>query len=201
MINIRQGEIESLCTYLSYFNMATLEVQQLDQSMAMIILNSGLQRNAFLFYLEKTYPQSFTKMFTWVKKYGNVEEAYNAYLVPTELKVVEKVESSRRVYEKDHQRSRRSYTMPCHRFRTLQRNQRNKFPPKGCINSPPRCFGNYIPLNISREQILMEVRAHLPSARKMHSRPECHNPNEYYLYHRYHERDTEDCLQLQDEVE
>lgn len=47
--SIRQREGESLHAYLSHFNVATLEVRNLDHSMTMMTLKSGLQRNAFLF--------------------------------------------------------------------------------------------------------------------------------------------------------
>lgn len=55
MMNIRLRKGKSLHAYLSRFNMATLEVYNLDQFMAMTILKRGLPKNTFLFSLKKTY--------------------------------------------------------------------------------------------------------------------------------------------------
>lgn len=66
--------------------MVILEVCNLDRFMAMMALKSGLQKNTFLFFLEKIYPQSFVKILTKVEKYTNVEEAYDAHPVPVEAK-------------------------------------------------------------------------------------------------------------------
>ena len=35
----------------------------------------------------------------------------------------------------------------------------------------------------------------------MCTHPDKRNPNKYYLYHRDHDHDTEECIQLQDEIE
>lgn len=86
-MSIRQREGESLHVYLSYFNMAIQELCNLDQSMTMIAMKSGLQKNTFLFFLEKTYPQNFIEMLIRVEKYANTEEVYNAHLVPANPKV------------------------------------------------------------------------------------------------------------------
>ena len=35
----------------------------------------------------------------------------------------------------------------------------------------------------------------------MHTHPGKHNLNKFYLYHRDHSHDTEECIQLRDEIE
>lgn len=66
--------------------MATSEVHDLDQSMAMMILKSGQQKNALLFSLKKKSPKSFAKMLAQVEKYANMEEGYDTHPAPAKAK-------------------------------------------------------------------------------------------------------------------
>ena len=51
LINIKQQKGKSLYDYVGRFNTATLEVQNLDQFVALIAMKYGLQRSQFLFSL------------------------------------------------------------------------------------------------------------------------------------------------------
>lgn len=44
LINIKQGEQESLRSYVSRFHTVTLEIYNLDHAIAIIVMKSGLQR-------------------------------------------------------------------------------------------------------------------------------------------------------------
>lgn len=77
--------------------MATLEVCNLDQFIAMTTLKRGLHKNAFFFFVGKTYPWNFMEMLIRVEKYANVEKVYNIHLVTIEVKVTEKPDSSKKV--------------------------------------------------------------------------------------------------------
>ena len=57
LINIKQREKESIRAYVNRFNIAVLEVRNLDQSIAMAALKGGLQKNDLLFSLKKKYPE------------------------------------------------------------------------------------------------------------------------------------------------
>ena len=46
----------------------------------------------------------------------------------------------------------------------------------------------------------MEVREQLPRSERMRTHPEKRNPNKFYLYHYDHGHDTEECIQLRDEI-
>ena len=67
LINIKQKEGESIQTYVNYFNVAALEVQNLDQSVAMVVLKSDLQKNDLLFFLKKKYPRDFADLLARAK--------------------------------------------------------------------------------------------------------------------------------------
>lgn len=93
--------------YLSHFNTVTLKVCNLDQSITIMVLKSGLQNNAFIFFLEKTYPKSFIEMPIRMERYTNSKEAYDAQLVSTEAKVKQRLESSRQtLVERGNRRNR-----------------------------------------------------------------------------------------------
>ena len=47
----------------------------------------------------------------------------------------------------------------------------------------------------------MEVREQLPRPERMHSHLGKCNPNKFYLYHHDHGHETEECIQLRDEIE
>lgn len=159
-MTIRQQGRESHHSYLSHFNMATLEVWELDQSVAMMALKSELQKNAFLFSLKKKSLKNFIEILAQVEKYTNAEEGYDAHLAPAKAKVEQKLGNSR----------------PASTSRTNQRNQRGSYslhlvndlnfhkridrigPYQGGVNLPPmRRYANYTLLNAPRGHILMVV--------------------------------------------
>ena len=76
LINIKQKEGESIRTYVNHFNTAVLEVRNLDQSVAMVTLKSGLQKNDLLFFLKKKYPRAFADLLAWAEGYARAEEAF-----------------------------------------------------------------------------------------------------------------------------
>lgn len=59
----------------------------------MTTLKSRLQKNAFLFSLENTYPKSFDEILEKVKKYANAKEAYDMHLILIEPRMDQKLES------------------------------------------------------------------------------------------------------------
>lgn len=61
---------------MSYFNTATLKVRNLDQSIAMLALMNGLQKNDFKKLLTKIYPKDLTRMLARAKMYVQIEEAF-----------------------------------------------------------------------------------------------------------------------------
>ena len=76
LINIKQREGESIRAYINRFNIAALEVQNLDQSVAMAALKGGLQKNDLLFSLEKKYPRDFANLLARAEGYAQAEEAF-----------------------------------------------------------------------------------------------------------------------------
>ncbi|KAG1326718.1 putative Retrotransposon gag protein [Cocos nucifera] len=78
LMAIRQKEGESIRAFIFQFNTAALEVRDLDQSVAMAALKSGLQKNDLLFSLEKKHPRDFADMLARAESYVRAEEAFEA---------------------------------------------------------------------------------------------------------------------------
>ena len=70
------------------FDVATLEVQNLDQSTAIAIMMSGLLKNDLKKLLVKTYPQNLSNMLARVKKYARIEKTFTDE-TPIDLATVE----------------------------------------------------------------------------------------------------------------
>lgn len=79
LINIKQGERESLRSYMSRFNAVAPKVYNLDHAVTMTAIKSGLQRCPFLFSLEKRVLADFSEKLATAKKYACIEEAYKLH--------------------------------------------------------------------------------------------------------------------------
>ena len=64
---------------MSYFNAATLEMHDLDQSIVMTTMKDGLQKNSLFFSLEKKKSKDFIEMLDWAEKFVRAEEAFEKY--------------------------------------------------------------------------------------------------------------------------
>ena len=169
----------------------------------MAVLKSGLQKNDLLFFLKKKYPRDFADLLARVKGYARAEEAFK---MKDEQATKERQagDSSKSITEKESSEARPH-------SRTPLGHRRAQTPPRPCRQrsleckvqwgSPPGRFRSYAPLNASKTQVLMEVREQLPRPERMRTHPGKHNTNKFCLYHRDHSYDTEECIQLRDEIE
>ena len=94
-MNVKQREGESIRSYFNRFNVAILEVHDLDQSVAMASLKDGLLKNGLRYSLEKTYPYDFIDMLAREEKYAKEDKAFEGEppMVPTEDRNEERLES------------------------------------------------------------------------------------------------------------
>ena len=63
----------------------TLEITDLDQTVAMTAMKDGLKSSKFLFSLKKWFPVDYAEMLSREDKYANVEEAMSSKREPTIL--------------------------------------------------------------------------------------------------------------------
>ena len=175
----------------------------MDQSVAMAALKGGLQKNDLLYSLEKKYPRDFADLLARAEGYARAEEAFKMKDEET-ARERQAGDSGKPAVEKRPKEARpRSRSPPGHkRAHTPPRARRQRSPDNRFRRgSPPGKFRNYAPLNASKAQVLMEVREQLPRPERMRTHPGKRNPNKFCLYHRDHGHDTEECIQLQDEIE
>ena len=146
--------------YINRFNVAALEVRNLDQSVTMATLKGGLQKNDLLFSLEKKYPRDFADLLARAEGYARVEEAFKMKDEET-ARERQAGDSSKPAVEKGSREARpRSRSPPGHkRVHTPPWVRRQRSPDlRVRWGSPPGRFCNYAPLNTSKTQVLMEVR-------------------------------------------
>ena len=149
LINIKQKKGESIRDYINRFNVAALEVQNLDQSVMMVTLKGGLQKNDLLFFLEKKYPRDFADLLARAEGYARTEETFK---MKDEEAVKEQQagDSSKPAVEKGP-----SETRPCSRtpfghkhVQTPPRARRQRSPDRRVRwGSLPGRFHSYAPLN------------------------------------------------------
>ena len=72
---------------------------------------------------------------------------------------------------------------------------------RGSPKSPSPRFHNYTSLNTIRSEFLMEIQDQIPPARRMYTPPARRNRNKHCRYHQDHGHNTDECLQLKDEIE
>ena len=123
----------------------------------------------------------YAKMLVLAEKYANAEEAMVARK-ETAPNWAEKKEKRKR--EEPSDESQASW-------------------PKSYSNLPPQKFQEYTPLSALQSQILMEVKdeEEFEQPQKMLAPPHKRDQRKYYLFHRDHRHDIDECIQLKDEIE
>ena len=145
----------------------------------MTAMKGGLKTSRFLFSLEKRFPADYAEMLARAEKYANAEEAIAA-----------RKETSSSRPEKREKRKREE---PVEEVRAPR--------PRSLL--PPRKYQEYTALNQPQSQILMEIhdQEEYEPPRKMLAPPEKRNRRKYCRFHKDHGHDTDECIQLKDEIE
>ncbi|XP_057969426.1 uncharacterized protein LOC131158574 [Malania oleifera] len=180
-----QGEQETLKKIMHSFNTATLEIRNLDMGVALAALTTALQPESFLYFLGKKPPVDMGELIAWGQKYINLEEMMDT----RGSRIERKRKSSGRE------------TGESYRFAKRQENSALHASPK--IRRQPSRFSTYTPLNVSRSELLMQIRKKDyvswpdPMRTPLHKR----NTSKFCAFHRDHGHDTEECIQLKKEIE
>ncbi|XP_015944881.1 uncharacterized protein LOC107470008 [Arachis duranensis] len=74
LLGIKQGDPESLHSYMERFNKACLDIRSLPTEAAIMGLISGLREGPFSYSISKKYPTSLNKVQERGEKYINMEE-------------------------------------------------------------------------------------------------------------------------------
>ena len=80
MLTIRQGERETLRSYVKRFNRETLEVDKADDKVQLTTFKAGLKSREFVGSLVKNPPKTMAKMLLKAQKYMNAKDALAAIM-------------------------------------------------------------------------------------------------------------------------
>ncbi|XP_057965428.1 uncharacterized protein LOC131155989 [Malania oleifera] len=185
LMSMVQGERETLKKFMHCFNAATLEVRNLDIGVALAALTTTFQPGSSLYSLGKNPPVDMGELMARVQKYSNLEEMMDTRGSRIELK------RKGNIWEMDES----SRSAKRHKTTTLltspnMRRQSSK-------------LSTYIPLNIPRFEVLMQIRKkyYVSWPESMRTPVYKRNMSKFCQFHKDHGHDTEEYIQLRNELE
>ena len=75
LLTIKQGEKETLRSYMKRFTRETLEIDEVDDKVQLTTFKAGLKSRGFVILLAKNPPKTMAKMLLKAQKYMNAEDA------------------------------------------------------------------------------------------------------------------------------
>ncbi|KAK3022983.1 hypothetical protein RJ639_046687 [Escallonia herrerae] len=185
LLNVVQEKNESLACFLGQFNAATLEINNLDESVKYTAFLHGLQSTSkFAFSVNKSPPGNMKALLEKAKKYIQAEEYLETH-------------RGRREERKEEQK-KRSWELTPQGGKSSKRSKHNERRPKDLFASE-----NLTPLNAKPSQILHEIKDNkaLQWPDKMRSRPNKRNKDLWCHYHHDHGHTTDNCGSLKRAIE
>ncbi|XP_023883677.1 uncharacterized protein LOC111995966 [Quercus suber] len=184
LLTIRQGEKETLRSYVKRFTRETLEVDEAGDKVHLTTFKAGLKSRDLVASLVKNPPKMMAEMLIKAQKYMNAEDALAA------IKDTEKPGDRGRKED-----DRRGQKRECPDCRTNHGNRR-----KDDKSSRPVKF---TPLVMPVDKILTQIKDEhfLKWPRPLHSSPNVCDKNKYCRFHKDHGHYTEDCRDLKEQIE
>ncbi|KAK3013960.1 hypothetical protein RJ639_008506 [Escallonia herrerae] len=186
LLNIVQEKKESLACFLGRFNAATLEINNLDESVKYTAFLRGLRPTSkFAFSVNKSPPGNMKALLKKANKYIQAEEYLETH-------------RGRRGERKEEQKKRsRELTLP-QGGKPTKHSKRDERHPK-----EPLAWENLTPLNAKPSQILHEIKDNkaLQWPNKLKSRPNKRNKDLWCHFHNYHGHTTDNCRSLKRAIE
>ncbi|XP_025640644.1 uncharacterized protein [Arachis hypogaea] len=173
LLGIKQGDRESLRSYMERFNKVCHDIQKLTTEEAIMRLINGLREGPFSHSISKKHPTSLNKVQERAEKYINIEKN-------SRLRETSKAGFSYLPRDKDKE-SRKKEDQPTEK---------------------PRKYHNYTPLRVSLVDVYREIcnMEKIPSPRPIkHKRGG--SRVEYCEYHRIYGHPTNECYDLKNVIE
>ena len=185
LLTIRQGEKETLRSYVTHFTQETLEVDEADGKVQLTTFKARLKSREFMVSLAKNPLKTMAEMLLKAQKYMNVEDALAA------IKVVEKPKEKKKEKE-DNRRGRKRD----------QADRQNLEGNRWRDDKNPHAV-KFTPLVMPVDQILAQIKdeRYLKWPRPLHSSPNVYDKRKYYRFHKDHRHYTEDCRDLKKQIE
>ncbi|XP_075663301.1 uncharacterized protein LOC142632866 [Castanea sativa] len=184
LLTIKQGERETLRSYVKRFTRETLEVDDADDKVQLTTFKAGLKSREFVVSLAKNPPRTMAEMLLKAQKYMNAEDALAAIVDEGKLKTEGRKEDERRGQKRER---------PSRREGDTDRRKDEKAP------RPVK----FTPLIMPVDKILTQIQDqhHLRWPRPLHSSPSVRDKSKYCRFHKDHDHYTEDCRDLKGQIE
>ena len=181
LLTIRQGEKETLRSYVKRFTRETLEVDEADDKVQLTTFKARLRSKDLVASLAKNSPKTMVEMLLKAQKYMNAEDAMVA------IRDVEKPGDKGR---KDDKRKGQKRECPDRRITDVNRRKDDK----GTQTV------KFTPLVMHIDKILMQIKDehYLKWLRPLHSSPHIRDKNKYCRFHKDHGHYKEDCRDLKE---
>ncbi|XP_050241117.1 uncharacterized protein LOC126690012 [Quercus robur] len=183
LLAIRQGEKETLRSYVKRFTHETLEVDEADDKVQFTTFKARLKSREFVVSLTKNPPRTMAEMLLKVQKYTNAEDA---------LAAIEGIEKPKENERKEDDRRGQKGEWVDHQNTDGNRQKDEK---------TPRTV-KFIPLVMPIDQILPQIKDehYLKWPRPLHSSPNMRNKKKYCRFHKDNGHYTEDCRDLKEQI-
>ena len=184
LLTVRQGEKETLRSYVKRFTRETLEVDEADDKVQLTTFKVGLRSRDLVASLAKKPPKTMAEMLLKAQKYMNAENAQAAIEDAEKPSDKAKREDDRRGQKRDRP--------------DRQNNDGNS---RKDDKSPRKV--RFTPLVMPVDKIFMQIKDenYLKWLRPLHSSPNVRDKNKYCRFHKDHGHNTEDCRDLKEQIE
>ena len=183
---IKKGETETLQDFMVRFNAATLEIKDLNEDMAISIMKRDLRESRLTYSLDKTLSRTYAELLKRTYKYMHADEGAS---------------DQRQTEGKNQKKKQKKSGAPVESSRppSNKRVSPQQRSPRPTYNR----YDSYTSLSASRAQILMEIEraGYLRYLPPMKAPLRNHDRKKYCWFHHDHSHDTEQYIQLRDEIE
>ena len=158
----------------------------MDDKLLLATFHNGVNSDLFIHKLYEKEPQSMAELVHSSQNFMNAEDAI----------IAKKRKRSERIEENPSRQSEQGFH-PKNGWTEERKDRDNK------KSAPLARNQQYTPLNVSLEQVLMEIKddPSLKWPEKMKGDPNKRNRNKYCRFHRDHGHDTDECFDLKQQVE
>ena len=183
LLTIKQGEKETLRSYVTRFFRGMLEVDETDNKVQLTTFKAGLKSRDFVTSLAKNPPKTMAEVLLKAQKYMNAEEALAAINGADKIKKKDK--------EDDRRGQKRDRADQWNNEGNKRREEKNPRPAR------------FTPLVMPVDQILTKIRDELSLKwpRPLQSSPNVRDKRKYCRFHKDHGHYIEDCRDLKEQIE